>query len=96
MLQLREPGVGAEQFGKIPSNFDLYLDLESCERGSLRSTVSGQSSMKASESSDGLDLADPEDEIKPEKTVSRTRSCPENMMSQALSTLSLKNGDENS
>lgn len=75
MDQFREPGVGAEEHLKSLPSFDLD---ECCER----STVSGQSSSRVDSDDDELDSTKHVEE----KVVSRTMSCPEQMMK----TLSLK------
>lgn len=68
--QFREPGVGAEEYLKSLPSFDLD---ECCER----STVSGQSCSRVDSDSNYDESDSKQDE---EKSVSRTMSCPEQMM----------------
>ena len=68
--QFREPGVGAEEYLKSLPSFDLD---ECCER----STISGQSCSRVDSDSNYDESDSKQDE---EKCVSRTMSCPEQMM----------------
>ena len=74
--QFREPGVGAEEYLKSLPSFDLD---ECCER----STISGQSCSRVDSDSNYDESDSKQDE---EKSVSRTMSCPE----QIMKNLSLK------